>query len=312
MFGTLGGVAIAVNAVTWPLLVVILVIGVLIATIIVIVMHWKELVAVLEWVGANIVVIVAWLAKQVLKKFGLIIGAIMAVIETGKYLWDKIKGIFSAISIIIKGSIQTWVAIFRAFVDFIKSLPNALWNGIKAIINMAIAGFETMINKAIDGLNRLIRYMNKIPGINISKLGRVSLGRLSVDKSAFKGLDLSEATRTGTQAMLKAYATFKSSGGDFTDRISSAFRKPNEEIERFFSENEFLNDARETAKIETLGNKLQDIKEEKDAKKAQNNVDNSQNFQIENMVVQTETPEDFVEEMERQAELADRGIPTDF
>ena len=59
------------------------------------------------------------------------------------------------------------------------SMGNALTGAIKQGMNGVIYVIESQINGAIDLINGAIRLINKIPGVSISNVGRVSLPRLA-------------------------------------------------------------------------------------------------------------------------------------
>ena len=59
------------------------------------------------------------------------------------------------------------------------SMGNALAGAIKQGMNGVIYVIESQINGAIDLINGAIRLINKIPGVSISNVGRVSLPRLA-------------------------------------------------------------------------------------------------------------------------------------
>jgi len=85
--------------------------------------------------------------------------------------WTKIKSFFAGVwQSIKKGFIVLWDAIKFVF----KGALNFLISG----MNIWIRGFENMINSAIKGLNTLIKLINKIPGIDISRIREVNLGSI--------------------------------------------------------------------------------------------------------------------------------------
>ena len=76
--------------------------------------------------------------------------------------------------------------VFELGFDAVLGLFVAIGNGINAVLtgawNMVLGGLEAMINKAIDMLNGLISSMNKIPGVNIPLIGKVSFERAEAKK----------------------------------------------------------------------------------------------------------------------------------
>ncbi len=121
--------------------------------------------------------------------------------------WGFIKAIFfkaTIIGIIIKNwdkiakfFVKTWEFIVDSFVKAGKFIVKAflfVWEsiklGMKAFINffigginVFISGIEAMVNFAIKGINKLIRLLNKVPGVNIRRIGDVDLGRIPTFQS---------------------------------------------------------------------------------------------------------------------------------
>jgi hypothetical protein len=86
--------------------------------------------------------------------------------------------------------------VFELGFDAVLGLFVAIGNGINAVLtgawNMVLGGLEAMINKAIDMLNRMIAAMNKIPGVNIPLIGKVSFER--AEAKTIKAPKLSDFT----------------------------------------------------------------------------------------------------------------------
>lgn len=129
-----------------------------------------------------------------------VIQTILAVI-TGNWsgAWEGIKKILSGAWDIILGVLQgAWTAIqllFRTIKETLTAIWDTLWmymgnavkgafNGIKSfisgVLNKIISTFEGFANTWIDVLNGLIGAANKIPGINISLIPKLKLGRVSL------------------------------------------------------------------------------------------------------------------------------------
>ena len=53
-------------------------------------------------------------------------------------------------------------------------------NAFKTVINGVIQMIETRINSVISGINGFLNIINKVPGVNISKINGVNLPRLAV------------------------------------------------------------------------------------------------------------------------------------
>jgi len=106
-------------------------------------------------------------------------------------VWQKIKDIFWASWNWIKGMFLKYTLIGDIIKNWekIKNFFKKIWEGIKYIfknamnfiikgMNLWIRGIETMINSAIKGLNALIRLINKVPGVNIRTIGKISLPKI--------------------------------------------------------------------------------------------------------------------------------------
>lgn len=115
-----------------------------------------------------------------------------------KSLWDGLVSIFSAtVDFFAKLFKNAWSAIKNVFAgwgDFFKGLWNtiksifgniatSIGNTIVAIVKGAINGIfkmiEDKINFFVDALNGAIGLINKIPGVNLSKLSRFKIPRLA-------------------------------------------------------------------------------------------------------------------------------------
>ena len=107
-----------------------------------------------------------------------IIAVIALLVLAGKFLikhWDKVIQSVKNVGIVFK----------NVFIG-IRNIVVGVWNGILSFI-------ELTINKIISLINSLIKGMNKIPGINIGLIGKVSLEQ-------FKGEQLAYESFVGTPA----------------------------------------------------------------------------------------------------------------
>lgn len=91
-------------------------------------------------------------------------------------LWEKIKEIFSRIGEFF-GTL--WDRVKSTFVSFATSIGDAISGAIKTAINSVISYIENTINRAVDLINGAIGLINKLPGVNVGTIGRVSLPRLA-------------------------------------------------------------------------------------------------------------------------------------
>ena len=128
--------------------------------------------------------------KEILKKVGSWIydNIIKPVGDFFVGLWD---GIVSG----VKGAVQ-WVRdAFWGIVDFFSNIiskivslfkaigtkvGNAIGGAFKAVVNGVLKAIENILNFPIKSINKLIKTINKVPGINLSTLPTFSLPRLAV------------------------------------------------------------------------------------------------------------------------------------
>ena len=112
--------------------------------------------------------------------------------------WNKIKGIFDPVTSFFKNKFNdAWNAIKSVFSPF-ESFFSGLWNkvsntfsnlgtrigdaiggAVKSGINGVISSIESTINKAIGLINGAIGIINKLPGVDVSKLDKLSFPRLA-------------------------------------------------------------------------------------------------------------------------------------
>lgn len=84
--------------------------------------------------------------------------------------WTGITGFFNSLFIKIKG----------ALVNFGTKAGQVVGNSFKTVINGVLKAIETILNTPIKAINGLIGTINKVPGINITRLNTFSLPRLAV------------------------------------------------------------------------------------------------------------------------------------
>ena len=103
-------------------------------------------------------------------------------------LWDNIvKGVKNAVKG-IKNAFSTVISFFSSIISKIVSLfrtigtkvGDAISGAFKAVVNGVLTAIENILNSPIRAVNSLINTINKVPGINISKLSTFSLPRLAV------------------------------------------------------------------------------------------------------------------------------------
>lgn len=89
--------------------------------------------------------------------------------------WNNIKNIFSGWGTFFGG---LWTSIKSKFGSIGSSLGTSMGNAVKSGMNGVISTVEKAINKGIGLINSAISLANKIPGVNVGKVGKISLPRL--------------------------------------------------------------------------------------------------------------------------------------
>lgn len=90
--------------------------------------------------------------------------------------WKAVKNVFSN-----WGSFfgNLWTIIKNKFSSIGTNIANAISGAVKAGINRVISKIESTINSAIGIINGAINLINKLPGVNVGKVGTVSFPRLA-------------------------------------------------------------------------------------------------------------------------------------
>lgn len=90
--------------------------------------------------------------------------------------WTKIKNVFSGVGTFFGG---IWSTIKAKFTSIGTTIGDAIGGAFKTVINGVLSTVEGTVNRGIGFINGAISAINKIPGVNISKMGTVSLPRLA-------------------------------------------------------------------------------------------------------------------------------------
>lgn len=126
--------------------------------------------------------------------------------NSAKKAWDAIKKAFSNIGswfgnkfrsawTSIKNAFSSWGSFFSGLWGKVKSkfgsigtsIGTAMGNAVKNGMNGALSKVEGAINKGIGLINSAIRLANKLPGINVGTVGKISLPRLAKGAVLEKG-----------------------------------------------------------------------------------------------------------------------------
>lgn len=90
--------------------------------------------------------------------------------------WKAVQNVFSNWGSFFSG---LWNRIKTTFSNLGTSISNAIGSAVKSGINGVISMIENTINSAINLINGAIRLINKIPGVSVSTISRLSLPRLA-------------------------------------------------------------------------------------------------------------------------------------
>ena len=96
--------------------------------------------------------------------------------STFKKAWESVKNAFSGWGEFFSG---LWTKIKDKFSDIGSNIATAISGSVKAGINGVISSVEKIINGGIDLINSAITLANKLPGVSIGTLGKLSLPRLA-------------------------------------------------------------------------------------------------------------------------------------
>lgn len=90
--------------------------------------------------------------------------------------WSSIKSVFSGWGSFFSG---LWTKIKSKFGSIGTSLGTSMGNAVKSGLNKALSKIESAINKGIGLINSAIRLANKLPGIDVGTVSKISLPRLA-------------------------------------------------------------------------------------------------------------------------------------
>jgi phage-related protein len=96
--------------------------------------------------------------------------------NTFRNAWNNIKSVFSGWGSFFSG---LWSKVKSKFGSIGTSIGSAMGNAVKNGMNGALSKVESAINKGIGLINSAIRLANKLPGINVGTVSKISLPRLA-------------------------------------------------------------------------------------------------------------------------------------
>ena len=90
--------------------------------------------------------------------------------------WKAIKNAFSNVGSFFSG---IWDKIRSVFKSIGVKIGSAVGNAFKSTVNSVIRFAQGIINSFIGGLNKVVKIINKIPGVSISLIPKASLPKLA-------------------------------------------------------------------------------------------------------------------------------------
>ena len=112
--------------------------------------------------------------------------------------WQAVQKVFSGVGSFFSG---VWRTITGVFTNIGTSVASAVSGAIRSGLNGALATIENIINGGISMINGAIGLINKIPGVNIGKIGRLSLPRLA-EGGVLNGAQTVIAGEAGPEAII--------------------------------------------------------------------------------------------------------------
>lgn len=111
-------------------------------------------------------------AAMLANPIGLIVALIAGLVVAFVYLWNNVEGFR-------KFWINAWKKIKSKFSSIGTSLGKSMGGAVKSAMNKVISTIQSSINKGIGFINSAIRLANKLPGINVGTVPKISLPRLA-------------------------------------------------------------------------------------------------------------------------------------
>ena len=118
--------------------------------------------------------------------------------DTFSNAWESIKSVFSPFASFFSG---LWNTIKNTFSGLGTSIGNAIGGAVKSAINGVISAIENTINSAINIINGAIGLINKLPGVKVGSVGRLSLPRLARG-GVVDGATIAEIGEDGAEAVV--------------------------------------------------------------------------------------------------------------
>lgn len=136
-----------------------------------IIQNWEKVKEILGKVGG-------WIYDHIIKPVGDFFVRLWNGIVNGvKTAVQWVKDTFNSIVDFFKNIINKIVSLFKTIGT---KVGDVLGGAFKAVINGVLKSIENILNSPIKAINGLISVINKVPGINLSKLSTFNLPRLAV------------------------------------------------------------------------------------------------------------------------------------
>lgn len=131
--------------------------------------------AIIEWIGDTVLSPFMSLVKKLfsvdwVKYFGVAGVAPQVLCDLVKSIFGTMKNVFVGIMNFIK---YTFTGDWRNAWQSVKNIFFSIMSGLGDVIRAPINGIISMVNQAIGAINNLIRGVNRIPHVNIPKIGKI-------------------------------------------------------------------------------------------------------------------------------------------
>ncbi len=183
--GAFNGFMAAVQAVwgwitaNWPLLLAILT-GPIGIAVYMIVSHWQTIknafAAAWAFIQAIWSGVGSWFGgvwNSIVMTFSNVGGYFASVFRNA---WNGIVGIFNGLGGYFRG---VWNSVVGIFSGIGTAVSNAIGGSVRGVVNSVISGAQGLINGFINSINGAIGVINKIPGVNVGRIGTLNLPRLA-------------------------------------------------------------------------------------------------------------------------------------
>lgn len=114
------------------------------------------------WSAAVATIAATWPILLIIAIIGLLVAAILWVINHWHQLGDEVHKIMSAIGDFVKGRIDWMISTWNDFVAFLKRVGHDISDALSHAWDGFVSGLKWAVNQVIDGLNWVIRKINDV------------------------------------------------------------------------------------------------------------------------------------------------------